>query len=65
MSNSAKPKRYFADPSLGIALLGATPTTLLRDMQTLGLIFESMVIRSLNTVPWQRPRASIRRAWDT
>lgn len=42
-----KPKRYFADPSLAAALLSATPIALLRDMQTLGLLFESLVIRDL------------------
>lgn len=42
-----KPKRYFADPSLAAALLGATPQRLLRDMQTLGLLFENLVLRDL------------------
>ena len=42
-----KPKRYFCDPSLTAALLGATSDGLLRDMQTLGLLFENLVIRDL------------------
>lgn len=42
-----KPKRYFVDPSLAAALLGATPKGLLRDMQTLGLLFENLVLRDL------------------
>lgn len=42
-----KPKRYFTDPSLPAALLGATPQALLRDMQTLGLLFENLVARDL------------------
>lgn len=42
-----KPKRYFCDPSLAAALLGATPDRLLSDMQTLGLLFENLVIRDL------------------
>ena len=42
-----KPKRYFCDPSLAAALLGATPDRLLGDMQTLGLLFENLVIRDL------------------
>lgn len=42
-----KPKRYFVDPSLPTALLGATPKGLLRDMQTLGLLFENLVLRDL------------------
>lgn len=43
-----KPKRYFCDPSLSAALLGATQTGLLSDMQTLGLLFENLVIRDLS-----------------
>ncbi|MBR2834844.1 MAG: ATP-binding protein [Coriobacteriales bacterium] len=42
-----KPKRYFVDPSLAAALLFATPTRLVHDMQTLGLLFENLVIRDL------------------
>lgn len=42
-----KPKRYFVDPSLPAALVGATPERLLRDMQTLGDLFENLVLRDL------------------
>lgn len=42
-----KPKRYFVDPSLPSALLGATPAVLARDTQTLGDLFETLVIRDL------------------
>lgn len=42
-----KPKRYFCDPSLGAALLNATTEKLLHDTQTLGLLFENLVIRDL------------------
>ncbi len=42
-----KPKRYFCDPSLAAALLGATPEKLLHDTQTLGMLFENLVIRDL------------------
>ncbi|MDR0311460.1 MAG: DUF4143 domain-containing protein [Acidobacteriota bacterium] len=42
-----RPKRFFVDPSIPAALLGATPATLLRDMQTLGKLFESLCIRDL------------------
>lgn len=42
-----KPKRYFCDPSLAAALLGATPERLLRDTQTLGMLFEGLVLRDL------------------
>lgn len=43
-----KPKRYFTDPSLGAALIGATPERLLSDMQTLGDLFENLVMRDLS-----------------
>lgn len=42
-----KPKRYFVDSSLAAALMGATPARLLKDMQTLGLLFENLVLRDL------------------
>lgn len=42
-----KPKRYFVDPSLPAALLSATPDKLVTDMQTLGLLFETLVLREL------------------
>ena len=41
------PKRHFADPSLAAAALGATSQTLLADLNTLGLLFESLVVRDL------------------
>lgn len=40
-------KRHFVDPSLAAAAIGATPDRLLRDPNTLGLLFESLVIRDL------------------
>lgn len=43
-----KPKRYFIDPSLAAALIGASPRTMLRDTQTLGDLFETMCMRDLN-----------------
>lgn len=42
-----KPKRYFADPSIPAALLGTSPSRLLADGQTLGLLFESLCIHDL------------------
>ncbi|WP_455138282.1 DUF4143 domain-containing protein [Thermophilibacter sp.] len=42
-----KPKRYFCDPSIAAALLEATPDRLLQDTQTLGTLFENLVIRDL------------------
>jgi predicted AAA+ superfamily ATPase len=41
------PTRHFVDPSLAVAALRATPESLLADLNTLGLLFESMVIRDL------------------
>lgn len=39
--------RHFVDPSLAVAALGASPKRLLADLNTLGLLFESLVIRDL------------------
>jgi len=39
--------RHFVDPSLAVAALGATPERLLRDVRTLGLLFENLVLRDL------------------
>jgi predicted AAA+ superfamily ATPase len=41
------PKRHFVDPSLAVAALGATPDRLLGDLNLLGLLFESLVVRDL------------------
>ena len=41
------PKRHFVDPSLAAAVLGASPTRLLDDLETMGLLFESLVVRDL------------------
>ncbi|MEC4184809.1 DUF4143 domain-containing protein [Adlercreutzia sp. R21] len=43
-----KPKLYFADPSMVPALLGLGAEALLNDWQTLGLVFENMVMRDLD-----------------
>lgn len=40
-------KRRFCDPSIAAALLRATPARLARDLQTLGFLFESLVLRDL------------------
>jgi predicted AAA+ superfamily ATPase len=40
-------KRHFVDPSLAAAALRATPERLLKDLNLLGCLFESMVIRDL------------------
>ncbi|MXW95868.1 MAG: DUF4143 domain-containing protein [Acidimicrobiaceae bacterium] len=39
--------RKLVDPSLAVAAMGATPTRLLDDLETLGLLFESLVVRDL------------------
>lgn len=44
---TATPKRHFVDPSLAAAAMGATPQKLLRDLPTLGQLFESLVVRDL------------------
>jgi hypothetical protein len=41
------PKRHFVDPSLAVAALGADPAALLRDLNLLGFLFESLAIRDL------------------
>lgn len=41
------PKRHLVDPSLAVAALGAGPDRLLADLNLLGLLFESLVIRDL------------------
>lgn len=41
------PKRRFVDPSLAVASLRAGPERLLADMELLGFLFESLVIRDL------------------
>lgn len=39
--------RYFADPSIAAASLGAGPDGLLADLKTMGLLFETMAVRDL------------------
>jgi predicted AAA+ superfamily ATPase len=41
------PKRHFVDPSVAVAALRATPERLLQDLELLGLLFESLVVRDL------------------
>jgi len=41
------PKRHLVDPSLAVAALGADPQALMRDLNLLGLLFESLVVRDL------------------
>jgi predicted AAA+ superfamily ATPase len=44
------PKRHFVDPSLAVAALGASPARLLDDLQFLGMLFESLVVRDLRVL---------------
>ncbi len=44
------PKRHFVDPSLSVAALGAGPERLLADLNLLGLLFESLVVRDLRVL---------------
>ncbi len=44
------PKRHLADPSLAAALLGADPDRLMSEPDTLGLLFESLVVRDLRVL---------------
>ena len=39
--------RYFADPSIAVAAIGAGPGTLMDDLATFGLFFETMAVRDL------------------
>lgn len=39
--------RYFIDPSIATAALGIGPNDLLKDLHTLGLLFETMAVRDL------------------
>ena len=45
---AVKPKRYLADPSLAVSLLGMNEESLLDDWQTFGLVFENLCIRDLS-----------------
>lgn len=40
-------RRHFVDPSLAVAVLRATPERLLGDLELLGFLFESLVVRDM------------------
>ena len=44
------PKLHLVDPSLAAAALNANPTRLTSDLNTLGLLFESLVVRDLRVL---------------
>ena len=41
------PKRHFVDPSIAAAVLRATPSRLIADLNTFGLLFESLCVRDV------------------
>ena len=52
-----KPKRYLADPSLAVSLLGLSASPLLGDWQTFGLVFENLCMRDLDVYARALPNA--------
>lgn len=58
------PKRYFADPSLSVAALGASPADLRADLASLGLFFESLAVRDLRVYA-QAEKAEVRYYLDS
>jgi uncharacterized protein len=57
------PKRHFVDPSLAASALGAGPPALLRDLNLLGFLFESLVVRDLRIYS-QTTRGEVRQFRD-
>lgn len=57
------PKRHFVDPSLAASALGADPSALLRDLNLLGFLFESLVVRDLRIYSQAR-RGEVRQFLD-
>lgn len=58
-----EPKRHFVDPSLAAAALGANPAALIRDLNLLGFLFESLVVRDLRIYS-QPDRGEVRQFRD-
>lgn len=44
-----KNTRHFVDPSIATSALGLSPDSLFKNMDTFGLLFESMVVRDIRT----------------
>jgi predicted AAA+ superfamily ATPase len=57
------PKRHFVDPSLAASALGADPAAMLRDLNLLGFLFESLVVRDLRIYS-QPGRGEVRQFLD-
>lgn len=55
-----KPKRYFADPSLAVVVLGLGRELLLQDWQTFGLVFENLCMRDLDVYARALPECGSR-----
>ena len=51
-------KRHLTDPSLAIAALGANPGRLIGDLETFGLLFESLAVRDLRVYA-ESPRSHL------
>ena len=47
------------DPSLATALLGLTSGKLINDLNTVGLLFESLIVRDLNVYMYQNKQKLI------
>ena len=62
LRNSAT--RFFVDPVLAVAALQSSPTTLLNDLEALGLLFENLVVRDLRIYS-QRARARLSQYRDS
>ena len=45
----ASETRYFVDPSIATAALDATPASLMKDMRSLGYLFETLCMRDIRT----------------
>jgi len=56
-------KRHFIDPSLATSAMGADPPALLRDLNLLGFLFESLVVRDLRIYS-QATRGGVRQFLD-
>lgn len=53
-----RPRHVFADPSLPVALLGASPASLMGNLQLFGQVFEELCLRDLAVYASVMPQAS-------
>ena len=54
-----KPKRYYADPSIAVSILGLSRDALLQDWQTFGLVFENLCMRDLDVYARALPQPGL------